>query len=122
MADAPARTQPAAAEASGDDEERYAARWRVLWITLFGSFIVPFNIGAINVAIPQVAADLRLSLTEAVWVQTAFLLTVAVLLIPAVLACAIDRVVQRRQYALVSSSARPLEPGRGRLAQVVLFG
>ena len=45
-----------------------------------------------------------------------------VLLIPAVLACAIDRVVQRRQYALVSSSARPLEPGRGRLAQVVLFG
>jgi iron(III) transport system permease protein len=45
-----------------------------------------------------------------------------VLLVPAVLACAIDRVVQRRQYALVSSSARPLQPGRGRVAEVLLFG
>jgi iron(III) transport system permease protein len=45
-----------------------------------------------------------------------------VLLIPAVLACAIDRLVQRRQYALVSSAARPLQPGRGRLAGALLFG
>jgi iron(III) transport system permease protein len=44
-----------------------------------------------------------------------------VLLAPAVLACAIDRIVQRRQYALVSSSARPLGPGRGRLAPALLF-
>jgi iron(III) transport system permease protein len=44
-----------------------------------------------------------------------------VLLVPAVLACAVDRIVQRRQYALVSSSARPLQPGRGRLAQALLF-
>ena len=44
-----------------------------------------------------------------------------VLLIPAALACVIDRIVQRRQYALVSSSARPLAPGRGRVSQVVLF-
>ena len=44
-----------------------------------------------------------------------------VLLVPAVLACAIDRIVQRRQYALVSSSARPLGPGRGRLAPALLF-
>jgi iron(III) transport system permease protein len=45
-----------------------------------------------------------------------------VLLVPALLACAIDRIVQRRQYALVSASARPLEPGRGRLARGLLFG
>ena len=45
-----------------------------------------------------------------------------VLLVPAVLACVVDRVVQRRQYALVSSAARPLEPGRGRLAPALLFG
>jgi iron(III) transport system permease protein len=44
-----------------------------------------------------------------------------VLLIPAALACVIDRIVQRRQYALVSSSARPLAPGRGRVAQSLLF-
>jgi iron(III) transport system permease protein len=35
-----------------------------------------------------------------------------VLLIPAVLAFLVDRVVQRRQYALVSASARPLAPVR----------
>jgi iron(III) transport system permease protein len=35
-----------------------------------------------------------------------------VLLIPAVLAFLVDRVVQRRQYALVTASSRPLAPGR----------
>jgi iron(III) transport system permease protein len=35
-----------------------------------------------------------------------------VLLIPAVLAFLVDRLVQRRQYALVTSSSRPLSPGR----------
>lgn len=44
-----------------------------------------------------------------------------VLLIPAALACVIDRIVQRRQYALVSSSARPLAPGRGPLSRALLF-
>ncbi len=39
-----------------------------------------------------------------------------VLLIPAVLAFLVDRVVQRRQYALVTSSARPLAPARRPLA------
>jgi iron(III) transport system permease protein len=45
-----------------------------------------------------------------------------VLLVPAVLAFVVDRLVQRRQYALVSASARPLEPGRGRAARTLLFG
>jgi iron(III) transport system permease protein len=45
-----------------------------------------------------------------------------VLLVPAVLACLVDRAVQRRQYALVSSSARPLAPGRSPVVQSVLFG
>jgi iron(III) transport system permease protein len=39
-----------------------------------------------------------------------------VLLIPAGLAFLVDRLVQRRQYALVTSSSRPLEPGRRPLA------
>ena len=45
-----------------------------------------------------------------------------VLLIPALLACVVDRLVQRRQYALVSSSARPLVPGGTTLARSLLFG
>src|SRR5882724_7489583 len=39
-----------------------------------------------------------------------------VLLIPAALAFVVDRIVQRRQYALVTSSSRPLEPRRRPLA------
>ena len=45
-----------------------------------------------------------------------------VLLVPAVLAFVVDRIVQRRQYALVSASAQPLQPGRSRLTHVLLFG
>ncbi|MGH7384844.1 MAG: putative 2-aminoethylphosphonate ABC transporter permease subunit [Candidatus Rokuibacteriota bacterium] len=45
-----------------------------------------------------------------------------VLLIPAVLAFLVDRLVQRRRYALVTSSSRPLAPGRRRLADWGGFG
>ena len=44
-----------------------------------------------------------------------------VLLIPAVLAFLVDRLVQRRQYALVTSSSKPLEPRRRPLADWGLF-
>jgi iron(III) transport system permease protein len=44
-----------------------------------------------------------------------------VLLIPAVLAFLVDRLVQRRQYALVTSSSRPLLPGRRPVADWSCF-
>ncbi|HEU5321392.1 MAG TPA: putative 2-aminoethylphosphonate ABC transporter permease subunit, partial [Methylomirabilota bacterium] len=44
-----------------------------------------------------------------------------VLLVPALLAFVLDRAVQRRRYALVSSSARPLVPARHPLARWLLF-
>jgi iron(III) transport system permease protein len=44
-----------------------------------------------------------------------------VLLVPAVAAFLIDRLVQRRQYALITSGARPLAPARRRLAESGLF-
>jgi iron(III) transport system permease protein len=44
-----------------------------------------------------------------------------VLLIPAFLAFVVDRLVQRRQYSLISSSARPLEPAGNRLRDWALF-
>ena len=44
-----------------------------------------------------------------------------VLLVPALLAFVLDRLVQRRQYALVSSAARPLAPRRHRLGDAALF-
>ena len=45
-----------------------------------------------------------------------------VLLIPAVLAFVVDRLVQRRQYALVTSSSKPLVPERRPLADWGLLG
>ena len=44
-----------------------------------------------------------------------------VLLIPAVVAFFVDRLVQRRQYALVTSSSKPLEPRRRPLADWGMF-
>lgn len=44
-----------------------------------------------------------------------------VLLIPALVAFGVDRLIQRRQYALVSSSAKPLEPKKNRLVDWSLF-
>src|SRR6185436_19953429 len=45
-----------------------------------------------------------------------------VLLVPAMLAFVVDRIVQRRQYALLSASAKPLQPGRSRATHLLLFG
>lgn len=44
-----------------------------------------------------------------------------VLLIPALVAFVVDRLIQRRQYALVSSAAKPLEPRKNPLAEWSLF-
>jgi iron(III) transport system permease protein len=44
-----------------------------------------------------------------------------VLLVPAILAFVVDRIVQRRQYALVTASSRPLVPARSPLADGVAF-
>jgi len=44
-----------------------------------------------------------------------------VLLVPALVAFALDRLVQRRQYALVSGAARPLAPPRHRLGDAALL-
>ena len=45
-----------------------------------------------------------------------------VLLIPAVLAFVVDRIVQRRQYALVTAASRPLVPAPSRLADGAALG
>ena len=44
-----------------------------------------------------------------------------VLVVPALIAFVVDRLVQRRQYALVSSAARPLAPSRRRARDTLLF-
>jgi EmrB/QacA subfamily drug resistance transporter len=58
-------------------------RWAVLALTSVGAFMGPLDGSIVSVALPAMSADLRLSFGEAIWVQAVYLLTMAILLIPA---------------------------------------
>jgi EmrB/QacA subfamily drug resistance transporter len=70
-----------AGEAAADELER--RRWRVLAVTSVGIFMVPFDQTVVSVALPQMGAQLHLTFVDALWVQAAYALVVAVALIPA---------------------------------------
>ena len=65
------------------DEDLYRRRWQLLALTSVGAFMWPLDGSIVNVALPVMSPILHLSFTAAVWVSAAFLLTTAVLLIPA---------------------------------------
>ncbi len=64
-------------------EDAHRRRWQLLALTSVGAFMWPLDGSIVSVALPVMGPDLRLSFTAAVWVSAAFLLTTAVLLIPA---------------------------------------
>ena len=57
-------------------------RWELLALTSVGAFMAPFDGTVVSVALSKMMPALHLSFTAALWVQAAYLLTVAVLLIP----------------------------------------
>jgi EmrB/QacA subfamily drug resistance transporter len=63
-------------------EDAHRRRWQLLALTSVGSFIVPFDGSVVSVALPSMGAELHLSFSASIWVQAAYLLTTAVLLIP----------------------------------------
>ncbi|HTX69969.1 MAG TPA: MFS transporter [Thermoleophilia bacterium] len=65
------------------DEDLHRRRWQLLALTAVGAFMWPLDGSIVSVALPVMGQDLHLSFTAAVWVSAAFLLTTAVLLIPA---------------------------------------
>jgi EmrB/QacA subfamily drug resistance transporter len=65
------------------EEDVHRRRWQLLALTAVGAFIWPLDGSIVSVAMPVIGQDLGLSFTAAVWVSAAFLLTTAVLLIPA---------------------------------------
>ena len=65
------------------EEDLYRRRWQLLALTSVGAFMWPLDGSIVNVALPVMGPVLHLSFTAAVWVSAAFLLTTAVLLIPA---------------------------------------
>ena len=64
-------------------EDAHRRRWQLLALTSVGAFMWPLDGSIVSVAMPVIGKDLGLSFTAAVWVSAAFLLTTAVLLIPA---------------------------------------
>ncbi len=54
----------------------------VLLVATVASFLTPFMGSAMNVAIPWIGADLRMSPLERHWVVTAYLLSTAACLLP----------------------------------------
>ncbi len=53
-----------------------------LTLVCFGSFMSPFTMAAVNIAIPSIAADLNADAASIAWLPTLFLLTNVALLLP----------------------------------------
>lgn len=57
-------------------------RWELLALTSIGAFMAPLDGSIVAVALPVISLDLHLSFGASIWVQAAYLLAMAVLLIP----------------------------------------
>lgn len=64
------------------ESELRRQRWRVLSLTSVGMFMGTLDGTIVSVALPVLSPALRLSYSEALWVQAAYLLAISVFLIP----------------------------------------
>lgn len=62
--------------------ELHRRRWTLLALTSVGAFMTPLDGSIVAVALPRMGPLLHLSFAASLWVQAAYLLTIAVLLIP----------------------------------------
>ena len=63
-------------------EDAHRRRWELLALTSIGAFMAPLDGSIVSVALPVMSPDLHLSFAASIWVQAAYLLATAVLLIP----------------------------------------
>ena len=63
-------------------EQLNERRWELLALTSIGAFMAPLDGSIVAVALPVMSPDLHLSFAASIWVQAAYLLAMAVLLIP----------------------------------------
>ncbi|HEX7553732.1 MAG TPA: MFS transporter [Geothrix sp.] len=66
------------------DQEAHLSdhRWALLALTSVGAFMTPLDASIVAVALPKMGPLLNLSFAASLWVQAAYLLSIAVLLIP----------------------------------------
>ena len=63
-------------------EDAHRRRWELLALTSVGAFMGPLDGSIVSVALPAMSPSLHLTFGAAMWVQAAYLLAMAVLLIP----------------------------------------
>ena len=63
-------------------EDLHRRRWELLALTSIGAFMSPLDSAIVAVALPVMGPALHLSFATSMWVQAAYLLAMAVLLIP----------------------------------------
>ncbi len=63
-------------------DELHDRRWELLALTSVGAFMTPLDGSIVSVALAKMGPDLKLSFGASIWVQIAYLLATAVLLIP----------------------------------------
>lgn len=63
-------------------DELHERRWELLALTSIGAFMAPLDGSIVAVALAKMGPALHLSFSASIWVQAAYLLTMAVLLIP----------------------------------------
>ena len=63
-------------------DQAYSRRWEILVFTSVGAFMTPLDGSILSVALPAMSQNLGLSFEGTLWVQAAYLLAMAVLLIP----------------------------------------
>lgn len=65
-----------------EHHETNPRRWALLALTSIGAFMAPLDGSIVAVALPKMGSALRLSFAATLWVQAAYLLAMAVTLIP----------------------------------------
>lgn len=68
---------------SADIDEQTALERSALFVATLTSFMGPFMISSVNVALPAMQADFGMTAVQLSWIATSYLLTVAVVLLPA---------------------------------------
>jgi MFS family permease len=65
-------------------EDKFTSEERsALFVVTLSSFMQPFMISSVNVALPSIQKDLHINAVELSWIATSYLLAVAVGLLPA---------------------------------------
>ena len=70
---------------SGDTDAQtlpVADRTLVLIVVTLAAFLTPFDVSAVNIALPSIAGEFAMDAVTLAWVATAYLLTLAIFLVP----------------------------------------